>query len=47
MRGPMSSDVCARRKPDAVMLAHMLEKANEPYSAARAAYEAVMQANAH
>jgi hypothetical protein len=43
----MSSDVGARRKPDAVMLAHMLEKPDEPDSTARPSYKAVVQADAH
>src|SRR5271154_4011726 len=47
MRRPMSSDVCAGCKPDAIVPAHVLEKPNEPYSTARPAYEAVMQADAH
>ena len=43
----MFGDVGARRKPDAVVSAHVLEEPDEPYSTARPAYEAVMQADAH
>src|SRR5580692_499367 len=47
MRCPMSGDVGACCKPDAVVPAHVLKKADEPHSPARPAYEAVMQADAH
>src|SRR6202020_1702256 len=47
MRRPMSSDVRAGCKPDAVVPAPVLEKADKPHSTARPAYKAVMQADAH
>src|SRR5580704_9024912 len=47
MRCPMSGDVGACCKPDAVVPAHVLKKPDKPHSPARPPYEAVVQADAH